>query len=166
MVEENPYAFGSCIAFEPYSFYKDSLYYAPYLYERPEGSVTNTWGEKTTTILKRTGTGFLRRQVNRDGLNPTMTKGEGIRLCAPTPSRSFQKDKSGKEVFHGVITIDISLTELAKIVTSVKLYKTGYRFLLSREGKIIASPDPKLIFKDIRETKRGEEEVKLIQSSG
>ena len=44
IVVEDPYIYGTCIAFEPYSYVKDSLYYAIYSYENPKGLRTKYLG--------------------------------------------------------------------------------------------------------------------------
>jgi phosphoserine phosphatase RsbU/P len=155
LVEENPYAFGSCIAFEPYSFYKDSLYYAPYLYESEGGLRHKFLGGPQYNYFERDWYRIPKETGKPQWSEPYYDEGGGDTLMCTYSVPFFTRDKYGKDVFHGVITVDISLTELAKIVTSVKLYKTGYGFLLSQKGKIIASPDSSVIFKDIRGTKRG-----------
>ncbi len=51
--------------------------------------------------------------------------------------------KQGK--FHGVATGDVSLDYLSDVVAKIKLYETGYAFMVSNEGIFIAHKDRSLI---------------------
>lgn len=54
-------------------------------------------------------------------------------------------------VFKGVVGIDISVKYLDDILSKVKLYKTGYVFMVSNNGTIISYPDKAYIGKNIKE---------------
>ncbi|MBM3890773.1 MAG: HAMP domain-containing protein [Verrucomicrobia bacterium] len=63
--------------------------------------------------------------------------------CVP-----FFREADGGRVFAGVVTADVQLEHLAQIVSSIKLYKTGYAFLLSQNGQFICHPNKDYLFKE------------------
>jgi diguanylate cyclase (GGDEF)-like protein/PAS domain S-box-containing protein len=60
---------------------------------------------------------------------------------------STVKDSSGNII--GVMGLDVSLDELSKIVSNIKIGNTGYTFLFSKDGTILAHPNTNLNFKNI-----------------
>jgi diguanylate cyclase (GGDEF)-like protein/PAS domain S-box-containing protein len=57
------------------------------------------------------------------------------------------KDASGSVI--GVMGLDVSLEKLSKMISDVKMGDTGYAFLFSKDGTILAHPDSNLNFKNI-----------------
>ncbi|MBI9090552.1 MAG: cache domain-containing protein [Desulfobacterium sp.] len=45
----------------------------------------------------------------------------------------------------GVVGVDLNLGSLAKAVSQIKIGKTGYLFVLYKDGTLLTHPDPKLI---------------------
>ncbi len=77
---------------------------------------------------------------------PYYDKG-GADIIMVTYSAPFHSD-SGKGPFAGVVTSDISLEWLSDLLGSLPLGKSGYAFLLSRNGAFIAHPDKNLILSE------------------
>jgi sigma-B regulation protein RsbU (phosphoserine phosphatase) len=69
--------------------------------------------------------------------------GGGVPMA--TYSVPFYRTVDGKSVFAGVVTADISLSWLQELVGSIRLYDSGYAFLLSRHGTFITHPDKNLV---------------------
>ncbi|MEK6265614.1 MAG: EAL domain-containing protein, partial [Clostridium sp.] len=57
------------------------------------------------------------------------------------------KDASGSVI--GVMGLDVSLEKLSEIISDVKMGDTGYAFLFSKDGTILAHPNSNLNFKNI-----------------
>ena len=57
------------------------------------------------------------------------------------------KDTVGNII--GVMGMDISLDKLSKIISDAKIGDTGYVFLYSKDGTVLAHPNPKFNFKNI-----------------
>ena len=77
------------------------------------------------------------------------------------------KTKSGK--FGGVLGVVLKLDALSQKLTSVKIGKTGYPFMINKEGIIIAHPKKDFIFKLDLKTLKGMEEITrrmMAQESG
>lgn len=138
IVENNDEVFGSCIAFEPRVFDKDSVYYAPYVYKDKDGLTfkmlnsrdldyfTQDWYAKPNKLGKALWT------------DPYYDDGGGnILMC--TYSVPFYKDDDAK-TFLGIITLDISLEWLSEFVQKIEHYEEGYAFLISSKGEFITHP--------------------------
>lgn len=63
-------------------------------------------------------------------------------------------DSSGKLV--GVLGIDISLEQLSKNISSIKLGKTGYIYIVTKDGITITHPDSSKLFTSIKQYDFGE----------
>ena len=48
----------------------------------------------------------------------------------------------------GVVTADLSLAWLQEIVSAVKIYNTGYAFLISQNGVFVTHPQPELVLRE------------------
>jgi two-component system sensor histidine kinase YesM len=60
-------------------------------------------------------------------------------------SRAAELTKNGV-VHHGVLLVDMNLSGIERIFSSVRLGDSGYLFLISREGTIIYHPKQQLIY--------------------
>jgi sigma-B regulation protein RsbU (phosphoserine phosphatase) len=58
-----------------------------------------------------------------------------------TYSAPFRRD----DVFWGIATIDIAMSQLMQRVEKATVGKTGYVFIVSKQGRYLAYPDPKKI---------------------
>ncbi|MFH1394668.1 MAG: SpoIIE family protein phosphatase [Candidatus Omnitrophota bacterium] len=147
VVDANPEIYGATIAFEPYAFDESALYFAPYFYKNNgEVSFTYLGGEayhyfnwEWYKLPKTLGVPVWSE--------PYYDKGGGNIVMA-TYSVPFYKDVSGKKIFTGIVTADISLAWLQEIVASIKIGKTGYGFLISKKGTIVTYPDRDLIMNE------------------
>ncbi len=142
-VECNPEIYGSTFAFEPYAYDKDSLYFSPYFY-KSEGETKFTYigGEDYQYFY---WTWYqLPKELNRSVWNePYYDEGAG-NIIMSTFSVPMYKTVSGAREFLGVLTADISLDWLQEIVSSIKIFESGYGFLISRNGTVVTHP-----FKDL-----------------
>ena len=76
-----------------------------------------------------------------------MIKGAG-NIFTATYSIPFYKTIDGKRTFQGIVTADISLDWLVKIISPVSTFKSGYSFLISKNGNFVSNPDDSLILKE------------------
>lgn len=143
-VECNPEIYGSTFAFEPYAYDKDSLYFSPYFY-KSEGETKFTYigGEDYHYFY---WTWYqLPKELNRPVWNePYYDEGAG-NIIMSTFSVPMYKTVSGAREFLGVLTADISLDWLQEIVSSIKIFESGYGFLISRNGTVVTHPLKDLI---------------------
>ncbi|MDD3088367.1 MAG: SpoIIE family protein phosphatase [Candidatus Omnitrophica bacterium] len=146
MLENYPEIYGATAAFEPYALDSRSYYSAPYFYRDGDTIAYTDLGTEDYDYF-----GWEWYKVPKDlggpvWSEPYFDKGGGNVLMA-TYSVPFYRDMDGKTMFTGIVTADISLEWLEKIVSSIRISSTGYAFLVSRKGTIVTHPDERLILK-------------------
>jgi len=140
-VEKNPEIYGSGVAFEPYVFSAASRLYAPYYY-RKKGKIAFSRLEKSYQYVPYLYWDWYQipRELGKlEWSEPYFDEGAGNILMS-TCSVPFYREAGGKRQLQGVVTADISLDSLTELVSSVKVLKTGYATLLSRNGMVLAHP--------------------------
>jgi sigma-B regulation protein RsbU (phosphoserine phosphatase) len=159
IVESDLYIFGTCLAFEPYSFQKDSLYYAIYSWESPRGLKSKYLSGRNYNYFKKEWYKNAKELNAPVWSEPYFDLGGGDTLMC-TYSVPFYKHGTTK-VFKGVLTLDVSLSSLDKIVSQIKVYETGFGFLISKKGVIISYPDSTFINKNILDVAREKDNERL-----
>lgn len=136
MVESNPEIYGATIAFEPYMFDKSKKYFAPYVYK--------SFGSLKSTTLGTESYNYH----NSDWYRRPKTLGQAIwsepyyddgggNVMMSTFSVPIYKTISEEKRVIGVITADVSLNWLDQIVSTIKVLKSGYGIIISKEGKLV-----------------------------
>jgi sigma-B regulation protein RsbU (phosphoserine phosphatase) len=147
LVEQNPDIYGSAAAFEPYAFDRRSRDFAPYFFKNRGGVTSRFLG----------GAGYdyfswdwyqIPREIRRPVWSEPYYDEGGGNILMSTFAVPFFKNIGGKEQLTGILTADISLAWLQDIVASIKIYKTGYGFLLSRHGTVVTHPVKALIMNE------------------
>ena len=135
----NPGVFGTAIAFEPYTFDPVRLYFSPYMSRKGTGYQVTHLGGKGYHYFYQDWYQIPRETGKSSWSEPYFDEGGGDILMA-TYSLPFYREKEGQPRFTGVITADISLEWLEKIVAEIHVLQTGYGFIVSRNGTFIAHP--------------------------
>jgi sigma-B regulation protein RsbU (phosphoserine phosphatase) len=136
----NPEIFGSAIAFEPGAFQPRKFFYAPYSYREKDQAI------KTVFLGAADYQYFLRdwyqipRELNQAAWSEPYYDEGGGNIVMATYAVPFNRRDQGEKVFGGVVTADLSLAWLQEIVGAVKIYKTGYAFLISHNGVFVTHP--------------------------
>ena len=144
VIKNNSEIYGATIAFEPYAFEENSRTFAPYFYK--------TEGEIKFTYVPYEYFDWdwyqIPKELNRPAwTEPYFDEGGGNIIMA-TYSVPFYKNVDGHKKFMGVVTADISLDWLQKIVSNIKIAETGYGFLISKNGTFVTHPDHKLVMNE------------------
>ena len=140
-VEDNPRIYGVGIAFEPYAFSKANRLYAPYFY-RDKGKITFIRLEKSYQYVPYLYWDWYqipRELGKREWSEPYYDDGGG-NIAMATCSVPFYQEQGGTRSLQGIVTADIPLDSLTELISSVKILKTGYAALLSRNGMVLAHP--------------------------
>ncbi len=145
VVQSNQDIFGSCVAFEPYAFHTNMENYAPYCYRSGDsvifsdlsgaGYKYSNWDWYRLPKLKGAGWG-----------EPYFDKGGG-NIIMITYSVPFYWNEDPQK-FRGVVTVDLSLGKLRELIGKMKIYNSGYAFLLSPTGQYISHPDSTVVVRE------------------
>jgi len=148
IVLSEPYVYGTSMAFEPYAFQKDSPYYAMYSYQSGSEIKTKFLGSSSYNYFEMDWYKKAKEEGKPVWTEPYYDQGGGDTLMC-TYSVPLFREMKGKNTFIGVITLDISLSAIGNAIAEIKVYETGYAFLVSGEGVILYHPDSTLINKNI-----------------
>lgn len=140
-VKNNPRIYGSTVAFEPYAFSPEKRLYAPYFY-RSEGTILHSSLEdayKNLPYLYWDWYQIPRELETLEWSEPYFDEGVG-KIAMTTCSVPFYRETDGERHIRGIVTADISLDWLTRLASSVRVLKTGYATILSRNGVVLAHP--------------------------
>jgi len=141
-VEKNPEIYGSTVAFEPYAFSAATRLYAPYYYYREKGKIAFSRLENSYKYVPYLYWDWYQipRELGKpEWSEPYFDEGAGNILMSTYSVPFYGKSGTTKKL-KGIVTADMSLDSLTKLVSSVKVLKTGYAALLSRNGMLLAHP--------------------------
>jgi len=145
-VSENPYIYGSAIAFEEGAFKPETMLFCPYVCRAGTGD-----GVLREIDIARDAYDYRQAEWYRlpkeSGkpfwTEPYFDKGAGnVIMC--TYSAPFYKD--GK--FRGVVTADIRVDDLKKLIRKEGLVDPGSFVIMSRDGRYISHPQSEFIMKE------------------
>lgn len=146
-IKLNPDIFGSTVAYEPFAYNGHSRDFSPY-YSRQNGQIKLSWLGGKYYRYHFWDWYILPKELNRAiWSEPYFDEGGGNAVMS-TFSVPFYKNIRGKRTFTGVVTADMSLEWLKDIISRVKIYETGYAFLISQNGIFITHPDKNLIMRE------------------
>jgi phosphoserine phosphatase RsbU/P len=144
VVENNPEILGCAIAFEPNYFKEKGKYFAPYSY-RENGTIKSLQlgnAEYEYFIMdwyqipvKTEKAYWTEPYYDTGGANALMT----------TYSVPFFRTEKGIKKLAGIFTIDLALDWFTNIISSVRILKTGYCSVISKNGSFITHPNKEWI---------------------
>jgi len=143
-ISKFPDVFGSTIAFGPYARDPGRLYYAPYAYQQGD-SIAESWLGNQDYKYFYLDWYQIPTTLNKTYWSEPYYDEGGGNILMSTYSVPFYKTVDGRRQVTGVVTADVALQWLTKIVESIKIYERGFAFLLSPTGTIISHPDSSLI---------------------
>ncbi len=141
----NPEIFGSAIAFEPYGLQYDRKYYAPYHYRTDENRIAFTKVGSDDYQYFYMDWYQLPRELQRPIWTEPYYDHSGNFELMTTYAEPFYRNRDGHKVIAGVVTADISLRWMQKLISSLSNRESGYVFMLSRYGTFIAHPQADLV---------------------
>lgn len=138
---QNPEIHGSGVAFEPYAYQPDKKFYAPF-YFREGAQITFNPLESAYQNLPYIYWDWYQipKELQKTEWSEPYFDDGASNMLMSTCSAPFYENKLGRRKFKGIVTADVSLEALTKLISSVKILDTGYAALLSRNGMILAHP--------------------------
>lgn len=147
VVRTTPEMFGSAAAFEPYSFRPRVRYYAPYVFKK-DGQVRFNMLGNNRYLYETFDWYQIPEVLGRPVWSEPYFDEGGGGILMTTYAVPFYRMVKGRRIFTGVVTADVSLDWLQSMVASIRIGKTGYGFLLSRNGTYVIHPDRNLIMNE------------------
>lgn len=135
----NPEIFGAALAFEP-DFFGDGRKYSMTYYHRDRGAIEEKILDSGQYEYFTMDWYQIPKELNRpDWSEPYFDEGAGDAVMS-TYSTPLYRTVDGRKRFVGILTADVSLDWLEDIVGAIKVYETGYAFVVSGNGTIVAHP--------------------------
>lgn len=139
VVENNPEIYGMALAFEPNTKMPNEYYFSPYFYKENGEVKYKQIGNEEYNYFLMDWYQLPKELETATWTEPYFDEGAGNALMT-TVSYPIFKEINGERKFIGVLTADISIEWLEVIVSGIKIYKTGYAYLISGAGKIVTHP--------------------------
>ncbi len=142
VVEKNPEIYGSCIVFRPHGFDPEENGYGPYYYRSEKGIEFVQLAEPDYNYFRWAW--YRDPRDSGEGLwtEPYFDEGGGDVLMT-TRAVPFRRD----DLFWGVATIDIALTQLMAETGRIAVGHSGYAFIISQSGRFLAYPEAGKVMK-------------------
>jgi sigma-B regulation protein RsbU (phosphoserine phosphatase) len=140
ILSNNENIYGSAIAYEPNFFPDQGLYYAPYVYRKGDSIRSVMLGNENYEYFFTDWYQIPKMTHAPYWSEPYFDEGGG-NILMTTYSVPFYSLKDSKRTFSGIVTIDIALAWMTEIMSTVQIFETGYAFVLSRNGVLIAHPN-------------------------
>ncbi len=144
-VSNNKELFGLGIGFEPYGHNPKSLYFCPYVFRSDDQLQVKMLGGESYRYFYLDWYQIPRELGRPLWSEPYFGAGNVIEATYSVP---FYREGGGRRQISGVISADISLMWLKDIVSAVKIYESGYAFLISQDGRFVTYPDQRLIMRE------------------
>ena len=144
VVEINPEIFGSAIAFEPYFKGRKEKFYSFYAYRDSDSVVLTTLGTDRYDYFLMDWYQIPREKKVPYWTEPYFDEGGG-NIIMSTYSVPLYYRQGGEREFAGILTVDISLNWLRELVDSIRVFETGFGFLISQNGTFVTHPVEELI---------------------
>jgi len=165
IVKNNPSVYASAIAFEPYFYDKNLKYYSPYAYRQGKDVKTLQLGSDNYNYFIMDWY-QIPKFLNKPYWSEPYYDTGGANALISTYSVPFYLNVKGESIFGGIITVDISLDWFTDIVNSVKIFETGFAFLITRSGTFVTNPDKSLIMNETIFTLSKETNQPVIRDIG
>ena len=149
MVEGSREAFGAAVAFEPYAFDGSSRRFAPYCFKGKSGMSYKQLGSDSDNCFMEDWYHLPKALKAPVWTDPYFDEG-GAGIFMTTYSRPFfeQGARGADRRVRGIVTADLSLEWLTKLVSSVQVSHTGYCFITSDTGRFVTHPNPEYIMSE------------------
>jgi signal transduction histidine kinase/methyl-accepting chemotaxis protein len=147
MVSGNKEIFASAVAYSPDFIDKSKDFYAPYVYKADTGIVKTYLGNKEYNYFLMDWYLIPRELEKPVWSEPYFDEGGGNALMI-TYSVPVFKTIKGEKKLYAVVTADVALDWIDKFMDSIKIFKSGYGFIISKTGTFVTHPVKKIIINE------------------
>lgn len=145
VIENNPRIFGAAVAFEPHMFRKGLYYFAPYYYADEKNVVYKPLGNKDYNYFEKGWYKNAKMKGESEWSEPYYDRITGKKVVMTTYSVPIYKSIGGERVFAGVVMVDVSLSWIQELVSSMKVEGEGHGFIISKMGEFITHPNVDIV---------------------
>ncbi len=146
-IADNPEVYGAVVGFETNSLEKDLKYFCPYYYNQSNKVAYTDLGTEEFNYPGWEWFSLPRAAGVPAWSEPYFDEGAGNVLMT-TYSTPFFRSEGSSSRFLGVATADLSLAAIQEQLRNIRIYESGYAFLISKKGRFIAHPDKALFDKN------------------
>jgi len=164
MLLDNPEIFGTAAAFEPFGRNAGQEYFAPYTFRAPLGITHTGLGGAAYRYHAMDWYQIPRELGEIVWSEPYFDEGGGNTLMATCSVPFFTGQGRARRV-AGVVTADVSLDWLKRLVASASVLDTGYAWLITRNGTYVTHPAQGVAFNETifsRAEEHGDLELRRI----
>ncbi len=143
----NKELFGLGVAYEPYGYNPQYQYFMPYFCRNGDGLKLQWLGSESYQYFYLDWYQVPRELGRPVWSEPYFDEGAGNIVMSTFSVPIYQETGSHRQL-AGVVGADISLLWLQDIVSKVKIYQSGYAFLISQNGVFVTHPQRQLIMRE------------------
>ncbi len=141
LLTSTPEVFSCKVAFEPGAFHPSRARFSLHV-SREVGEFKHSSLESESVDYSAWDWYILPRELGRPVWSePYFDEGGSNTMIATYSVPIFYGDR-GREQFAGVVTAEMSLEQLKYLFSQVAIYRTGYAFMISKNGTFISHPHP------------------------
>jgi signal transduction histidine kinase len=147
LVANNPEIYGATLAFEPYYYDSSQKYYGPYFFRKNGEIAFTNLDDDQYDYFTRDWYQVPKMLDTAAWSEPYYDEGGG-NVMMSTYSVPLYKTINGQKTFIGILTADISQKWLQDFINSIKVFHSGYAFMISSNGTIVTHPDEHMIMNE------------------
>ncbi len=142
----NPDVFGTAAAFAPGVFTAGHSHYAPYFCRKDGRPVRVPLGYADRYELENWY--LVPRELGRPVWSEPYFDESGGEIVMTTYSVPIFRTEASRRTFLGVVTADVSLEWLRTQVGKINMFRSGYAFVISKNGVFVSHPDTRRIMRE------------------
>ncbi|MEA4858719.1 MAG: SpoIIE family protein phosphatase [Solidesulfovibrio sp.] len=142
----NPDVYGAAAAFAPGAFHPGLSRFAPYFCRKDGRPVRVSLGYEEHYDLENWY--LVPRVLGRPVWSEPYFDESGGDIVMTTFSVPIFRTEGARREFLGVVSADVSLEWLQGQVAKINMYRSGYAFLLSKNGVFVSHPDSRHIMRE------------------
>lgn len=136
--------FGMAVALEPHSLIETAADFSPYYYRKGDAFAYADLADSNYQYKNRAWYSDPKKLNTAVWAEPYLDEGGGNVLMTTYSTPIYLPDD---KTFAGIATADIQLSWLDKLIKEIKIGKSGFGFILSKNDMVIAHPDSSLNMK-------------------
>jgi signal transduction histidine kinase/CheY-like chemotaxis protein len=149
LVEKNPEIYGMTVGFSPYAFDPSREWFAPSFFKGKNGIEYVEFEPPAYNYIQKDWYHIPKEMKEPIWSEPYFDEGGGNIIKSSYSEPFFERDAAGRPLrVKGVITAEVSLVSLTKLISSIEIGRSGYCSLISGVGTFITHPKHEFIMRE------------------